>query len=117
MQFKKFSLTFFKNEEKILESVYENQDSVDNSLKFTMMDYETMLNLEDKLFTRENEDFKFTLDILNENCTILLKKEEMTLDINVDFCELKVLHNQIVLEYIIESDDAKNKIVITKEEC
>lgn len=117
MQFKKFSLTFIKNEEKILEEAYKNLDSVNNILRFNMLDYDTIIDLDNQIFSRENEEFKFILDILNKNCTILLKKEDMTLDINVDFCELKVLHNKITLEYIIESDDAKNKIIITKVEC
>ena len=36
----------------------------------------------------------------------------MSLNINVDLCELNIVNNKIILEYIIESDDAKNKIVI-----
>lgn len=117
MQFKKFSLTFYKNEEIIHEDIYNNLDSVNNSFRLNMLDYETYLNIEDKIFTRENEDFKFVLDILNKKCTIHLKKEDMSLNINVDLCELNIVNNKIILEYIIESDDAKNKIVIKEEKC
>lgn len=117
MQSKKISLIFFKNEQKMYENIYKEFKFEDNKLEFSMLDYDTMIDLQEKRFIRENEEFQFILDILNEKCTIHLKKEEMTLDIPVDFCELKELHNQIILEYIIESDDAKNKLIITKEEC
>lgn len=117
MKFEKFSLIFFKNEEKIYENTYKTFKFENNKLEFLMLDYNTQIDLQQKLFMRENEDFQFVLDISNEKCTIHLKKEELTLDIPVDYCELKELHNQIILEYIIESDDAKNKLIIMKEEC
>lgn len=117
MQIEKFSLIFFKNEERILEKTYNNLEKRDNILRFNMLDYDTLIDLNNHLFSRENDEFKFVLDILNKKCTILLKKENMTLDINVDLCELNVMNNEITLEYIIESDDSKNRIIITKEEC
>lgn len=117
MQLKKFFLTLFKNEQKIFEDTYENFIFENNILEFSMLEYHTKIDLQQKLFIRENEDFQFLLDIKNKICTIHLIKEDMTFNILVDFCELKELHNQIILEYIIESDDAKNKLVITKEEC
>lgn len=116
MQFNKFSFEFLKNDEKLVDYIYNNLENEDNKIRFNVLEYETMLNLNDMIFTRENKEFKFTLDILNKTCTIHLKNENLDLDINVDQCELKNINNRITLEYIIESDDAKNKIIITKVE-
>jgi len=116
VQLKKFSFEFLKNDEKIIEDIYNNLEIEDNKIRFNVLDYETILDLNDMKFTRENTEFKLILDILNKTCTIHLKNEDLKLDINVDFCELKNINNRITLEYIIESDDAKNKMIITKVE-
>lgn len=114
MQFNKFSLIFFKNEQKILENVYNNNESNHQILQFDLENYDTTIDLENELFIRENEDFLFILDIKNKECNIHLKKENLTLDIGVDHCILTKRDNKIELEYTIESDDSRNKIVITE---
>ena len=45
---------------------------------------------------------------------IILKKENIEIPISVELCELEVLLDKITIEYILESEDAKNKIIITK---
>lgn len=116
MSFQKFEAIFYKNEQIIYQEEYQNLEENTNKIKFNMLNYNTTFDLEKETFSRENEEFFFFLDIKNKSCTIQLKKEELTFDIVVDHCDLLVLSHKIVLEYIIESDDAKNKIVILNKE-
>lgn len=115
VQFNEFTLIFFKNEEKIIEETFKNLDSENDCIKINLFDYNTILDIENKIFIRENEEFKFTLDILNKECTIYLKKENMTIPVLVEYCELTTLETKIMLEYVIESEDARNKLIITKK--
>ena len=115
MNFDEFTLTFLKNDEVVIEDTFKNLDAENNSIKIILFEYNTILDIENKMFIRENEDFKFTLDILNKECTIYLKKEDMKVPVLVEYCELTTKYNKIVLEYVIESEDAKNKLIITKK--
>ena len=114
MQFKKFTFKLLKNDEIVLNDTYINEEPNSNVIKFQLLDYVTTLDLDNKILIRENNDFKFNLDIFNKNCTILLKKENIEIPISVELCELEVLLDKITIEYILESEDAKNKIIITK---
>lgn len=115
MKFTEFTLQLSKNDEIICEEDLKNASDTEDILEFELLDYATTLDLVGKIFIRENADFKFTLDILNKICTILLKKEDLEIPVNVEHCVLIPDFNKITLEYIIESEDAKNKIVIRKK--
>ncbi len=115
MHFTTFEAIFFKNDQEIERKIVTNLEEKKNCIKFNFLEYNTILDLEEKTFTRENDEFLFFLDIKNNSCKIYLKKEGMELPIEVDYCELNILNNKIIVEYMIETDDAKNKIIITKE--
>lgn len=112
MQTQKFDVLFYKNDEEILKDSFISE--INNKFEFEILKYNTILDLEEKYFKRENEEYLFNLDIKNETCTIHLKKEDMTFNIEVDYCILDCLEDEITLEYMIETDDSKNKIIIKK---
>lgn len=114
MNLKEILLIFFKNDEKIHEQTYKNLSSKDNNIRINLLDYDTCIDIEKQIFSRENEEFLFQLDIKNQNCTILLKQENINVDVSIDYAELQVDKEEIILEYMIETDDTKNKIVIKK---
>lgn len=115
MQFKEFTLTLIKNEEKIIEENFINLAS-NNSVKINLLDYTTILDIDTEEFIRENADFLFKIDIKNKKCTVNLKQENIELPILVDYLDYSITPNQIILEYVIESEDAKNKLIITKKD-
>jgi hypothetical protein len=115
LQTEKFDILFYKNEEEILKNSFDNQIYLNNKYEFNILKYNTILDLEKKYFSRENEEYLFNLDIANETCTIHLKKENMTFNIDVDYCILNEKEDEITLEYMIETDDTKNKIIIKKK--
>lgn len=112
MEISNFEVTFFKNEQEMYKKEYKNDSKEKNVIQFECFEYDTIINLEDESFTRENDDFLFFLDIKNKYCTIQLKKEKLDFDIHVDECILHKENNKIILEYTIETEDAKNKLVI-----
>ena len=79
-----------------------------------MLDYNTTINLKEHTFLRENNEFIFFLNLKNKQCTVVLKKEDITFEVNVEECNIEIFENKIILEYFIETDDARNKIVIEK---
>lgn len=63
-------------------------------------------------FIRENNEFKFELDIKERKCTYYLKEKNMSFDIEVEKVMYKKENNNIILEYKISSDEETFKIEI-----
>lgn len=106
------TITFYKDDLKLHEQQVENKSNIDTLLEFNFLDYQTMLDLDTKTLTRENDEFLFFLDFNKKECTITLKQEKMDCNITVDNCSLKRDNNLIILEYTIETEDARNKLII-----
>lgn len=108
------SLNLFK--EYRLEHSYKNIKAIkkDDSFIFLLDDTKTLINPEK--FIRENNEFKFELNIKEKNAIYLLKEKNMKLDIEVESISYRNTDNNILLEYKISSDDEKFKIEIKIED-
>ncbi len=84
----------------------------DNILKFVVENTNNEFNLNDYgcIFTRENDEFRFILDLINETSTFLLKETDTLLDVKVERCSFKRKKDEIIIEYQLETDDCLNKI-------
>lgn len=116
MQIKKFNYVLLKNDKEIHNQDYTNESVEENKIEFNCLAYNTTFDLETKTFTRENEDFLFFLDSIKKSCTIHLKKENLEFPITVDDCNLEIEKNKIILEYIIETDDEKCKMILIRKD-
>lgn len=117
MPIKKFIFSLIKDDQEIHKEMYENQSESENTVVFDCLGYKTTLDLETKTFRRENEEYEFFLALTTKSCTLHLKKENLDFDIQVDYCDCTIINNKIILEYSIETEDAKNKLVwIRKDE-
>jgi trehalose/maltose hydrolase-like predicted phosphorylase len=67
-------------------------------------------------FTRETEEYKFSLDIKERKASYLLKDKNMSFDIDVEKVVYKKEKNIIILEYKISSDEETFKIEINEED-
>lgn len=86
-----------------------------NTYTLFLDEVKTIIN-EDQLI-RENNEFKFTLDIKNKTALYLLKEKNMSFDILVEEINIKENKSNIILEYKLESDSEKTIIeIIEKEE-
>ena len=112
MKLKEFDVIFYKNNEEIYKDTHRNSLNEENKISFSLLGYETAIDLMEETFLRENNEYIFYLDIKNKKCKIELKKEELSFDVLVEECSMEVKDNKIVLEYFIETDEVRNKIVI-----
>lgn len=100
-------ITFLKDDNIILSKDIINSSPSKDIKEFSLLDVNTKLDLKNKIFTRDNNEYIFSLDINNKKSNIYLKKENLKFDIVVDFCSLDIQDNTIYLEYMIESEDSK----------
>ena len=114
MKLKEFDVIFYKNNEEIYKDTHKNSLDEENRISFSLLDYDTTIDLNEETFLRENDEYIFYLDIKNKKCKIELKKESITFDVLVEECNMEVLGTKIVIEYFIETDEARNKIVINE---
>lgn len=112
---KEFSFAFFKNDKKIVEKNYRNEDSANTIFRFSLFDSAMIIDIEKQLFIRENDEYLFTLHINNKTCEIHLKKENATMPIFVDYSDLIIEENKYIIAYSIESEDAPIKMIITNK--
>jgi hypothetical protein len=102
--------------EKDLEKRYEEVLAIvnDDSYKFIIEDMTTVIN--DRYFSRENKDFKFLLDFIKKEASLLLKENNRLFDIDLEDYSYNRKENSLELEYKISSDEKPFKIIITEKE-
>lgn len=116
MPIQTFEFCLLKNDQEFHKNIYKNENENENTISFNCLGYKTTLDLETKTFTRTNDDYEFFLAVLEKSCTLHLVKEKLDFEIQVDDCNLTILNNKIILEYSIETDDAKNKLVFIRKD-
>lgn len=107
---KNINVSLYKNNRR--EMNYNNIKAIhrDNSYSFIMDEIKMFIN--NDLLTRENNEFKFRLDIANKTASYLLKEKNMLFDIEVEKVIITNEDNKIILEYKISSDEEEFKIII-----
>lgn len=107
---KLINLNLFK--ERRLEQEYKDIKAIekDNEYIFSLDGVKTIISA--TRFIRENNEFKFELDIKESSCTYYLKEKNMSFDIEVEKVMYKKENNNIILEYNISSDEETFKIEI-----
>ncbi len=109
------SINLYKNNRR--NSSYENVSSIFKDNKYTMILDEVKTIISKDIVIRENDSYKFTLDINNKTATYLLKEKNMLFDILVENVSVNYKKTNIIIEYKLESDDEVTKIeIIDKEE-
>ena len=103
----KIKVCLIKGEDIILENTV-NGSNINNIISFKLEDIVNTIDLNREIFIRENDEYKFFLDFLNKSCILTLKKENYSLDINVDKCSFEVFNNKIIINYFIDTDDCNN---------
>lgn len=111
---KVITLNLYK--ERRLDKVYQGIKAIkkDSEYIFSLDGVKTTLN--ENLFVRENNEYKFELNIKEKKALYLLKEKNISFDIEVEKIEYKIEKEVIILEYKISSDEEKFKIVIKEEE-
>lgn len=107
---KYIELTLSKNNK--VSKKYQNIKAIVNNNNYLFKIDNIKTSLSPQKFTRENNEYLFTLDISNQVSTYYLKNKKMTFDIEVEKVSYKQTKNKIILEYKLNSDEANFKIII-----
>ena len=105
-------LKLYKDEKLILEEPNLKCQVENDTVYFQIEKVEHQLDFEKKILERFNEEFHFYLNFEEEICTYELKSHQAVFDIIVDQSYFSKIENKIEVEYAIETDDAKTKILI-----
>lgn len=113
------NMKLFKDDEKYydltnIETKIVNNDT-DKVIEFLIDNIINTYKLNENgcIFIRENAEYKFTLDTINNQSTYLLKETDTLLDIKVEKCEYKKTAEKITIKYQLETDDNLNTIEIS----
>lgn len=103
------NLKLLKNNK--LEKEYNSINAIKKDDSYSFIIENIKMCISNKLFTRENNEFSFRLDIEKKECLYLLKEKNLTFDIKV---EKIILNNEKALEliYKIETDEEEFKIIL-----
>ena len=104
-----FKQTRLENEYKDIKAIEKDGEYI-----FSLDGVKTVLG--PTRFTRETEEYKFSLDIGERKSSYLLKEKNMSFDIDVEKVMYKKEKNNIILEYKISSDEEIFKIEINEED-
>lgn len=105
-------IKLLKDDEIMLEATNIPYTIDQNKIHFKLETFDHDIDLEQKTFQRESEEFNFFLDFQNNKCTYILKEVNGTFDIIVDDSFWLKEENKLELHYAIETEDEKSKILI-----
>lgn len=106
---------FYKDDQLVMDYPTLEYKKEGNIILFTLDNIEHQIDTHEKTLERYNDEFHFYINFLKYTCTYELKSHQATFDIIVDSAMFLSTDGQIELTYAIETDDSKNKIIITFE--
>lgn len=106
------SLKLLKDGNEILKTDNLSYRIKKNNIEFTHdnVTYTVRISNINALFVRENNEFKFVLDIMNNKCFYKLKETNTLLEIQVLQSSSKIDENNFIIEYELETEEGQNKI-------
>ena len=108
---KKINFKLEKNEEIIIDE--KNINSIITKNKTTFIINGIKYSYENNIFTRETEEEIIKINFNKKNSIITLKKENISLELNIEVKNIDKKDNKIILKYKIETEDnIINKITI-----
>ena len=110
---KNIKISLYKNKRLELE---HNVAALFNDEKYSFIMNDVKTSLSDKQFTRETDEYLFTLNIVDKKCTYLLKEKNMTFDIDVEKVEFERRRYLYKLVYKISSDEEEFEVTIEELE-
>lgn len=100
---KKYNIKLYKN--KKLDKNYNNIKGIHNKNSITLILDEIKTIIREKQLIRENDEFKFILDINKKESNYLLKKHNLKYDIKVIEANIERKEKEIIIKYQIETNE------------
>ena len=108
---KKYKIKLLYKDELIEEETI-NIIKNDNNISFIHKDVKNIIN--NNTYTRENNEYKFLIDIDNKKSVYLLKEKNVEYDIKVFDSYIEKKDDKITIFYHIESNDKPIKIILER---
>lgn len=108
------NIDFFKDNEKVFRQEKIKGTLNQSKLQFTLEKVFHEIDLNQRTLKRENQEFSFFLDAEKKESTYLLKEQDLLFDIQVDYINYMDDGTKILIEYLLETDDSKNKLIIER---
>ena len=99
----KINFKLEKNGETIIKE--ENINCINQNNKITFIINDIKYIYDNNIFTRETKEEIIALDLINDNCLIKLKKENIDLNLKIEVIENKKQDNIISIKYKIETEE------------
>lgn len=108
------SFKLSKNNNEVLKLDDINYDIKKNNIIFCYdnINYKIRVSNINAFLVRENDEFKFVLDIMNNKCFYKLKETNTLLEIKVLNSKSLINGNNFIIEYKLETEEEQNKIEI-----
>ena len=84
------------------------------SYKFKLNDVTTVIS--NRYFQRENEEYKFKLDFMNNEASFYLKTHKQLIPVKVEELSYNRNEKDLTVIYKIETDEERFKIIIEEKE-
>lgn len=84
------------------------------SYKFKLNDVTTIIS--NRCFQRENKEYKFKLDFINNEASFYLKTHKQLIPVRVEELNYNKNEKDLTITYKIETDEERFKIVIEEKE-
>ena len=98
--------------DKLIENNIINIIENNNKISFLLNDIKNIIDK--NTFIRENNEYRFILNIEDKECSYLLKEKNTLYDIKVNKSSIKQKDNIIEILYNIETNDEDIKLIIER---
>lgn len=99
----KINFKLEKNNDIIIKE--DNINCINQNNKITFIINDIKYIYDNNIFTRETKEEIISLDLINNNCLINLKKEKLDLNLKIQVIENKKQDNIISIKYKIETEE------------
>ena len=108
---RKYNIKLYHNEELIEQNII---NIIDNKKQKTFILNDIKNTINNNIFIRESNDYKFILNIEDNISTYLLKEQNILYDIKVNKSSISYKDNKIEIIYNIETNDKDIKIILER---
>ncbi len=98
-------LKLLKNEQ----IVFEKEGTINNNIFITE---NIQIDIINHILTREDNNYKYTLDFKKNNAEIILKEQNYILNINLSTNHILKTENYLEIKYTIESEEKVNNTIL-----
>ena len=107
---KKYNINLYKNKE--LDKSYKDIKGLKNQNCITLILDDVKTIIKDNELIRENNEFKFNINLKTKESKYLLKEHNLTFKIEVIESNIEIKEKEIIINYLLETNEELITITI-----